>query len=51
MVILLQETHCTRELENLWQAEWGGKVFYSHGTSSARGVATLVKKKYSFQCC
>lgn len=45
---LLQEMHSTQNTEHLWQAEWGGKVFYSHGESNARGVAILVKRDSDF---
>lgn len=43
---LLQETHSTKEIENLWKNQWGGEIFYSHGTSSARGTAILISKRY-----
>lgn len=39
--ILLQETHATPEKEKLWQAEWGGKIYFSNGRSNARGVMTM----------
>ena len=32
-------------MEVMWTSEWGGKVIYSHGTSSARGIAVFVKKE------
>ena len=34
-LICLQETHSTAQDEVIWQSEWGGKIYYSHGTSSA----------------
>lgn len=43
-VILLQETHCTSEVEHLWRTEWGGQMICAHGTSNARGVITLLKR-------
>ena len=30
--------------EKYYNAEWGGKIYYAHGTSSARGVAILFAK-------
>ncbi len=42
-VILLQETHSSEQAEQRWQAEWGGKIFFSHGTTNERGVAILFK--------
>lgn len=43
-IFLLQETHSTVETEHLWKAEWGGSFIANHGTSAARGVATLIVK-------
>ena len=34
MVIFLQETHSTKEVEKLWEYQWRKKIFYSPGTSS-----------------
>ena len=38
-IILLQETHSTKALENQWRSEWGGQIFFSHGSNDSRGVA------------
>ncbi len=35
--ILLQETHSTASCVKVWQQEWGGNIYCSHGTNSARG--------------
>ena len=40
-ILILHETHSTKECEKLWQNEWGGKAIFAHGTSAARGVAIL----------
>lgn len=40
--LFIQETHSTRSREKIWSSEWGGRVFFSHGTSGARGVAILL---------
>ena len=48
-VLCIQETHSTEEDEIFWRNEWGGEVYYSHGTSAARGVAVLIKKS-KFPC-
>lgn len=44
-VILLQETHATKEVEKVWNAEWGEKIYHSFGTSAARGTAILFNRK------
>lgn len=46
---LLQETHCTPDLAPIWQAEWGGQVYSSHGSSNSRGVLTLIPKNSSLE--
>ncbi|MGH0177545.1 UNVERIFIED_CONTAM: hypothetical protein FKN15_075286, partial [Acipenser sinensis] len=40
-VCFLQETHTTPEAEANWLLEWGGRVSFSHLTSTSCGVATL----------
>lgn len=46
-VICLQETHCIKEQEKIWQAEWGNKILFSNGTSAARGVAIMFNRKFN----
>ena len=41
-IIYLQETHCTESHENSWRSIWKGEMFFSHGLSTARGVAILL---------
>ena len=48
-IFLLQETHCTTEKEQKWRTEWGNNMFFSNGTSNARGVATLITNNYDFK--
>ena len=45
-IIIMQETHSTIECESVWESEWGGKIIYAHGTSSARGIALLTTKEF-----
>ena len=47
-IALLQETHSEEKNLNIWESEWGSKIFASHGTSNARGVAILLPKRYNF---
>ena len=44
-ISLIQETHCTKEVEHLWTSEWGNKIVFSNGSNRARGVAILCSKK------
>ena len=41
-IIFLQETHSCSATEPLWRRDWKGQSFFSHGKSSARGVAILI---------
>ncbi len=40
-IIALQETHLVCENEYIYKQQWQGKCVFSHGTTSARGVAIL----------
>ena len=40
-VIFLQETYSDASLENFWQAEWGGDIFFAYGSKHSRGVMIL----------
>ncbi len=42
-IFLVQETHSTIERENQWKNEWGGRIYFSHGASNARGVGIFFK--------
>ena len=47
-ISILVDTHSTKEVEHIWQAEWGFKAKFSSGTSASRGVAILFKNSFSF---
>ena len=38
----LQKTYSSKECAQIWEAEWGGKVYFSHGSSPSTDVMTLV---------
>ena len=46
-ILIIQETHSTAECERIWRNEWGGKIIFSHGSGSARGIAMLMTEKVS----
>ena len=46
-IFLLQETHSSIELENLWRSEWPGTIFFCHGTTKSRGTAIFFKETFS----
>ena len=46
-IFLLQETHSDSICEQQWKNEWGGEIFFSHGTTNSRGVCILLKNTFS----
>ena len=48
----LQETFSNVNDEAIWRNEWGGEIYFSHGTSHSKGVCILinraVKEKVTF---
>ena len=47
---MLQETHCVKGKEKIWMQDWGNKIYFSNGCSTARGVCIClgVNLKYKF---
>ena len=43
-ILIMQETHSNTECEKIWEAEWGGKIIFSHGTNQSRGIAAFIDK-------
>ena len=48
-ILCIQETHSQAEDAPIWSNEWGGEILFNHGTTSARGVAILIKKTFKGQ--
>lgn len=42
-VYFLQETFSNSRDEKVWAAEWGGQIFYLHGSDHSKGVFILIK--------
>ena len=45
-IVFLQETHSTASDENTWAEEWGGKIYFSHGETNAKGVCIMIKNTH-----
>ena len=41
-IIFLQETYSEPSDEMIWKSEWGGEIFFSHGTKHSKGVCILI---------
>lgn len=49
-IIMIQETHCENlQAEQEWVSDWKGNSYWSHGTSSSKGVAFLVHNQTNFK--
>jgi len=48
-IYLLQETFSNCKDERIWSAEWGGQIFYSHGSDHSKGVCVLIKRNSPIQ--
>ena len=48
-IIFLQETHSTNKCEQIWQNEWGGRIYFAHGSSEARGVCIMFDNSIDFK--
>ena len=48
-IVCLQDTHFSKNLENIVMAEWGYKVWFSNFRTNSRGVAILFKNNFEFK--
>ena len=47
-VYLLQEVHCSKEMEHFWLTEWGYKGIFSSLSSARAGVCILFNNNFAF---
>ena len=40
----LQETFSKPSDEAIWRNEWGGRIYFSHGTCHSKGVCILINR-------
>jgi len=45
----LPETYSDEKSKAFWEAEWGGKIFCSHGTKHSKGVMILPNPKFDIE--
>ena len=41
-IYILQETYSELKDETIWQNEWGGKMYFSHGSRHSKGTCILI---------
>ena len=44
-IIFLQGTYSSLDTNGRWEAQWGGKIVSSHGSSHSRGIMILFKPR------
>ena len=44
-ILIMLESHSSKDTENIWENEWGGKAIYAHGTTAARGIAIFATRE------
>ena len=47
-IICLQETHSSKDVETIWEDEWGNTCVFSHYNNRSAGVSILFKKGLDF---
>ena len=48
-IYFLQETYSEPNDEKFWKKEWGGELFFSHGTKHSKGVRILINPTAQIQ--
>jgi len=48
-ILLIQETHSSKDKEALWNKDWESVIIYSHGESNARGVCVCFRKELKYE--
>ena len=48
-IYFLQEDHNTKEVENMWSAEWGYRAVFGGLSSASAGVTILFNNNFDFQ--
>ncbi len=43
-LIFLQETHSSDADTKFWKAQWGDRIYFSHGSNNSAGVLVLIHK-------
>lgn len=46
-IFCLQETFSNKDDEKNWLDEWGGKMFFSHGTKHSKGICILQRPLFT----
>jgi len=45
--LFLQEIYSQPNNEKIWRSEWGGHIFFSHGSTHSKGVCILINPSLS----
>ena len=47
-ICMLQESHCTKDQEKIWENEWGYKAYFSSFKGNSRGVVILFNNTFQY---
>ena len=47
-IYFLQETYSELKDETIWQNEWGGKMYFSHGSRHSKGTCILIDPSITY---
>lgn len=48
-IVFMQETHCVKKDEMLWQNQWGGRCINSFGSTSSKGTSILFDRNLDYK--
>ena len=48
-VCYLQETYSSKHIEQIWKNQWGGQMFFSHGSNHSKGVMILIRPGFNVE--
>jgi len=48
-VCYLQETYSSKGIEHFWKNQWGGQIYFSHGSNHAKGVMILIRPGFNIE--
>ena len=48
-IVCFQETHSSKDIEKIWEDEWGGKSYFSHFSNRSAGVCIMFRSGLDFK--
>ena len=48
-IIFLQEVHCSEDVAEDWESEWGGTIIYTYGETNRKGCCIMIAPTVKFE--